>query len=78
MFFLCTGLASLDVIKVRGEVLGRLGGVTPTGKSFPGRAQAEIIPPGEGDVLVRGSSKQSPNTRLLTSKQLKADTRLAN
>ena len=45
-------------------------------KGYPGTPQVESTTPGGGDELVRGSSKQLPNTRLLTCKPLKADTRL--
>ena len=44
----------------------------------PGGPQILRTCPVEGKLLVQGSSKQLPNTRLLTCKQLKADTRLAN
>ena len=44
----------------------------------PGETQVEVIHAGEGDDPVRGSSKQLPNTRLLTCKWLKAETRIVN
>ncbi len=46
--------------------------------TLPGETQVEITHPGGGNTLLPRSSKQLPNTRLLTCKPLKADTRLAN
>ena len=46
--------------------------------TLPGGTQVEIIHPGEGNGFIPGSSKQVSNTRLLTCKPLKADTRLVN
>ena len=47
-------------------------------QGYPGTPQVETPHPGDGNTLVPGSSKQLPNTRLLTCKPLKADTRLVN
>ena len=46
--------------------------------TLPGGTQVEMTDPGGGNTPVPGSSKQVSNTRLLTCKPLKADTRLVN
>ena len=47
-------------------------------QGYPGRDKVGTIHPKCGNPFVPGSSKQLPNTRLLTCKLLNADTRLAN
>ena len=47
-------------------------------QGYPGGAQVESIHPEVVKGLSVGSSKQVTNHHLLTCKQLKADTRLAN
>ena len=47
-------------------------------KGFPGGTRVETTHPGEGDLVVWTPKLTVTNTRLLTCKQLKADTRLVN